>query len=140
MAVSVRKATTEDADVLFGLVKAYATSFIPNFDAFQESLKHLLDDESAWLSVAESEGALVGYMLGFDHYTLYANGRVSWIEELMVDEQHRRQGVGRVLMDEFDRWARSRGSMLVGVATRRAAQFYSALGYKESAGYFSRLL
>ena len=43
-------------------------------------------------------------------------------------------------MEEFEQWARSRGSKLVALATRRAAAFYLELGYEESAGYFRKLL
>ena len=44
------------------------------------------------------------------------------------------------LMAEFERWATERGAALVALATRRAAPFYLALGYEESATYFRKLL
>lgn len=72
--------------------------------------------------------------------TFNANGRVSWIEEIMAAESRRRQGIGRALMDEFEKWARSRGSKLIGLATRRAAPFYDALGYEASATYYRKIL
>jgi hypothetical protein len=31
----------------------------------------------------------VGYVLGFRHLTFYANGRVGWLEELVVREKYR---------------------------------------------------
>jgi len=40
-------------------------------------------------------------LLGFDHHTFYANGRVSWVEEIMVSEDYRRRGVGRLFDEEF---------------------------------------
>lgn len=58
----------------------------------------------------------------------------------MVDAERRRKGVGALLMTEFERWARARGSRLVALATRRAAAFYAALGYEESATYFRKVL
>jgi len=58
----------------------------------------------------------------------------------MVEEVQRRDGVGRALMAAFEAWAKSRGSRLVGLATRRAAPFYKALGYEESATFFRKLL
>ena len=83
---------------------------------------------------------MLGYLLGFDHYALFANGRVSWIEEIMVREDRRRQRIGENLMQEFEQWAKSRGSKLVALGTRRAATFYLALEYEESATYFRKLL
>jgi GNAT superfamily N-acetyltransferase len=75
-----------------------------------------------------------------DHYTLFANGRVAWVEEIMVRADMRGQGIGRALMEAFEAWARSRSSRLVALATRRAAPFYAALDYEESAIYFRKLL
>jgi hypothetical protein len=43
-------------------------------------------------------------------------------------------------MQDFERWAAERGAKLVALATRRAAPFYQALGYQESATYFRKLL
>jgi GNAT superfamily N-acetyltransferase len=140
MDYTIRRATKDDADHLFALVQNFATSFTPHREAFDVCLHHLIGDESVWLSVAERDGKIVGYCLGFDHYTLYANGRVAWVEEIMVDAAMRKKGIGRALMSAFEDWARSRESKLVALATRRAAPFYTALGYEESATYFRKLL
>jgi len=100
----------------------------------------LIEQSDALLLVVEDGDELAGYLLGFDHYTLFANGRVSWVEEIMVREDRRRQSFGRELMQHFEEWAISRESRLVGLATRRASAFYSAIGYEESATYFRKLL
>jgi GNAT superfamily N-acetyltransferase len=115
-------------------------SFSPEREGFESCLDQLLQDESAWLAVAEVKGRVVGYCLGFDHYALYANGRVSWVEEIMVQADMRCRGIGRAMMEAFEAWARSRESRLIALATRRAAPFYTALGYEESAAYFRKLL
>jgi GNAT superfamily N-acetyltransferase len=65
---------------------------------------------------------------------------VAWVEELVVRNDHRGQGIGRALMNAFEAWARNRGCALVALATRRAAPFYQALGYQESAAYLRKLL
>lgn len=136
----IRRAVPEDNPALFELLTQFATSFAPEREGFEVCLGQLLQDEAAWLAVAEVDGQVVGYCLGFDHYALYANGRVSWVEEIMVQADSRRRGVGRALMEAFEDWARSRESRLIALATRRAAPFYTALGYEESATYFRKLL
>ncbi len=140
MPVIVRAACTDDADALFALVQPFATSFTPERAAFKTSLAALLRDDAAWLSVADDGGAVVGYCLGFDHLTFYANGRVGWVEEIAVQSDRRGQGIGRALMSAFEQWSRSRGAVLVALASRRAAPFYLALGYQNSATYFRKLL
>lgn len=140
MALIIRPMARDDRDVVFALVTQFATSFKPERAAFEASLAQLLPDPAAWLAVAELDGNVVGYCLGFAHATFFANGRVAWVEEIMVEETLRGQGIGRALMDAFEAWAAGRGSKLVALATRRAAPFYLALGYDESAAYFRKLL
>jgi GNAT superfamily N-acetyltransferase len=138
--LSIRPAVLSDSDALFALAKALATSFTVERPAFESSFSALLQSQDAFIAVATDGSQVVGYVLGFDHPTFYANGRVAWVEELMVSETVRRQGVGRQLMESFEQWARSRQSKLIALATRRAAEFYKGIGYDESATYFRKLL
>ncbi len=136
----IRSATLTDASELFALAKRFATSFAVEESAFNTSFTELLTDPSACLRIAEINGTVVGYVLGFEHHTFFANGRVAWVEEIMVDEAFRKQGVGKRLMDSFSEWACSRQCKLIALATRRAADFYRAIGYEESASYFRKVL
>ena len=136
----IHPADIGDGDALLRLARVFATSFAVDESAFQSSFAGLLADASACLLVADTHGVVIGYVLGFRHLTFYANGRVAWVEEIMVAEPHRQRGIGRQLMEAFTEWARSSQCRLVGLATRRAAPFYRALGYEESATYFRKLL
>jgi GNAT superfamily N-acetyltransferase len=140
MSIHIRPAQHTDAEAVLALARPFATSFVVDEQAFHYAFSALLTSPQAHLSVAETTQQLVGYVLGFDHYTFFANGRVAWVEEITVSEPLRRQGIGRLLMREFEAWAVTRGCKLVGLATRRAAAFYQALGYEESATYFRKLL
>lgn len=135
----VRPATLADMDAVLALATAFATSFAVEPEAFRVSFAAVLGDPGACLLVAEKDGAVIGYVLGFVHATFYANGRVAWVEEITVDASQRRRGTGRRLMEAFEAWAWARDARLVALATRRAAPFYGALGYAESATYFRRL-
>ena len=136
----IRKASSEDSGQVFSLVKDFATSFKPERSAFGKSFNHLIFDESALVNVCVFEGEIVAYSLAFDHYTFYANGRVTWVEEVMVREELRGKEVGRDLMKSIERWAISRESKIIGLATRRAAPFYSAIGYEDSATFFRKVV
>ena len=140
MTVSIRRATERDSDALFALAEDFATSFAPERAAFETALADIIASEEANLSVAEVGGEIIGYCLGFDHYTFYANGRVAWVEEITVQEPMRMRGVGRALMENFEEWSNNRGNKLVALATRRAASFYRSIGYEESATFFRKLL
>jgi GNAT superfamily N-acetyltransferase len=136
----IRKAVLSDRAGLFPLLKDFSTSFSPEETAFDIAFENILSEDSAILLVALLDNCLIGYCLGFDHYAFYANGRVSWVEELMVHEAFRKKNIGRALMTQFEAWAKSRKSRLIGLATRRASPFYQALDYKNSAVFFRKLL
>ncbi len=138
--IHLRPGLLEDADRLFARVTEFATSFTPDKAAFEIALGAIVADPNAWLHVADDRGDLVGYCLGFDHPAFFANGRVAWVEEIVVRADRRRHGVGRALMGAFEDWAIGRGATLVSLATRRAATFYEALGYEESAVYYRKRL
>jgi len=138
--MNVRRAVTSDADAIEELARRFVTSFRLDPAAFRGSFGPLSADASVCVLVAEAEAQAVGYLLGFMHLTFYANGPVGWVEEVMVSEEHRATGVGRALMTRFEEWAAEKGCVLVGLATRRAAAFYRALGYEESATYFRKVL
>ncbi len=137
---TIRRAELRDCDAVFSLAKAFATSFVVERPAFDSSFADLLQSPEAFLATAVNQELVVGYLLGFDHPAFFANGRVSWVEEIMVSEELRRHGIGRQLMAGFEVWARTRQSKLVALATRRAAPFYRSIGYEESANYFRKLL
>jgi GNAT superfamily N-acetyltransferase len=140
IACDIRRAAPQDIEAVLALARDFATSFVVDPAAFRKSFATLLADPHACLLIAEQDWQVVGYLLGFEHTTFYANGPVAWVEEITVSKQHRRRGVGRLLMHTFEGWATARGARLVGLATRRAASFYQALGYAESASYFRKLL
>jgi GNAT superfamily N-acetyltransferase len=136
----VRPAEASDAEAVADLAGGLAQSFPFSRARFGLSYPALLADDDACLLLAVDGEERLGYLLGFQHLTFYANGPVAWVEEVFVRGQERGRGVGRALMSAFERWAAARDCALVALATRRAAPFYGALGFEESAVYFRKVL
>jgi len=72
-----------------------------------------------------------------------------YLLEMAVHPSHQRRGVGRLCLEEAERWARARGAKAIRLDTNddpvRAAAFYTACGYAEvlhhaQTVYFERLL
>ena len=136
----VRPACVDDADTVAELAAGLAWSFPFSVESFRQNYPALLTSGDACLLLADDGREALGYLLGFTHLTFFANGPVGWVEEVFVRDRDRGGGVGRALMDGFEEWAAQRDCALVALATRRAAPFYRALGYEESAVYFRKLL
>jgi GNAT superfamily N-acetyltransferase len=136
----VRPATLADADAVFALADMLAISFPIDRAGFDRTFPHVLDVPGTQLLVAEVDGRIGGYLLGFVHPTFYANRPVAWVEELAVLPDDRRRGVGSRLMRAFEDRARVDGARLVALATTRAAAFYQAIGYDRRADYFRKTI
>jgi GNAT superfamily N-acetyltransferase len=136
----IRPANAGDAEAVADLAAGLAQSFAFSRARFDRSYPALLAEDGACLLLAVNGRERLGYLMGFEHLTFYANGPVAWAEEVFVHSQYRGCGVGQALMSAFEQWAAARNCTLVALATRRAAPFYRALGYEESAIYLRKVL
>lgn len=136
----VRPARPEDGDRIWPLARDFATSFAPERAAFDATWEQLVVAPGTLLLVAEAGvHDVVGYLLANSHSTFLANGPVAWVEEVMVEQNTRRSGVGR-LMEHAEEWARSIGTAYLALASRRAGSFYLALEYDDSAVFYRKAL
>ncbi|MEU9884031.1 GNAT family N-acetyltransferase [Sphaerisporangium sp. NPDC051011] len=136
----VRRADGDDVEEIYKLTREFALSFRPQWEAFQAAFPALLANPDAQVLVVCVDGHVRGYLLGFVHLTLFANGHVAWVEEAMTQHGFRRRGLGRALLEEFETWARSRDAGYIALATRRAPEFYQALKYESAGTYYRKVL
>jgi N-acetylglutamate synthase-like GNAT family acetyltransferase len=135
----IRAATGSDSEAVFGLLEQLAHTYAPDRDAFDIAFPSLVDDENAILLVAvTSEGAVIGYALGIVSMLLYTNGRSAQLQELVVDEGSRSEGIGGALVRAIENECIARDVRQLTVASRRAAGFYEARGYSTTADYLKR--
>ena len=117
-------------------MRQFATSYSPQRDLFDEHLPRLLAADHVDLLVCQSLDRLVGYALAFRLLTLFANGIVVELQELMVAPAWRGHGIGRRLVRAVADRAERMGAVEVTVPTRRARDFYLHLGFEDTAAYF----
>ena len=138
---TIRAAKDSDHGDLFRLVSAFPTPTPSNAEQFAAALPAVMrSDRSSCVLVAERDGALVGYLSGYTHHTFYAGGATGWVDEVLVTESLRGEGIGRQLMDAFETWSSEKKCVLVSLATRGAAPFYEHLGYATKAAYYKKYL
>ena len=139
--IHVRPARLDDRDLIWPLTQQFASSFDPERTAFDSAYAALVGRSDTFMAVAELPIAgIAGYTLASCHFTLFASGPVAWVEELMVSPDWRRAGMGASLMRAAEQWAAEQGAAYLALATRRAADFYEAIGYSESAKFFRKVL
>lgn len=128
---TIRPAVLADALQLAPL--ATQLSYSSTADQVAVRLREILQDAEHIIFVAEREGSrLAGYIEVFPFRTIGSNPRIE-IGSLVVDESSRSQGVGRLLLNHAEEWARARGFREAGLRSNvirdRAHRFYESLGY-----------
>jgi N-acetylglutamate synthase-like GNAT family acetyltransferase len=134
--VRIRPARENDAEKLFELLAALTVTYEPSRTAFDENLPRLIESDREALLVAESEEGVVGYAMAAESMTLYANGPVVDLLELIVEERLRGQGIGEKLVNAVKAWGREHGCLDLNVATRRSGSYYEHLGFSETATFY----
>jgi N-acetylglutamate synthase-like GNAT family acetyltransferase len=136
----IRQARASDADRVYALLEQLEPAYSPDRAAFDLNFPLLLDDAStSLLLVAEgASGAVIGYALTTITPLLHTNGSSAQLQELVVDDSHRGEGVGTAIVEEVERLCGERSVRQITVASRRSADFYERIGYRSSADFLKR--
>lgn len=127
-------------DQLFELLEMYVFSVPVDVKTMANSIADFMEDDTKYFKLAVDGNNLVGYCSGRDRYTLYANGKVCYLDEMMVAREYRKHGVGRLMVEDFEKWAVSRDCIFSTMATSTSGGFYESLGYKNVAGFYRKLI
>ena len=135
----VREANVEDAAEICSLARELAETVgdsPPTEEAVRARLEELLDEPRARVLVAENEDGIVGGASFWIKPDLAHGDTVVEVPMLVVAEDHRRAGVGKLLMEEVrDVASENDASQIELVATRgnvAAREFYRYLGFVET--------
>ncbi len=134
----VREATGSDAEEIHALAGQLASAVgdsHPTLEGVSARLRELLDEPRARLLVAEDE-TVVGVVSLWIKPDLAHGDTIVEVPMLVVSEERRREGVGKLLMVEVQRLAAENDASLIElVATTRnapAREFYRSLGFVET--------
>lgn len=141
----IREFSEDDLPALAELYRQFwgEDSVLANMRA---TFRRLAGDPDYIFLAAEYEGRLAGSVMGIVCEELYGDCRPFLVvEDVVVDTQHRRCGIGSSLMKELESRAVERGCSCVIFVTESertdAHRFYESLGYKSDAyrGFKKRL-
>ncbi len=135
----IREAKVEDAAEIYGLARELADAVgdaPPAEEAVRKRLEELLEEPRARVIVAENEAGIVGAVSLWIKPDLAHGDAVVEVPMLVVAEDHRREGVGKLLMDEVRKVAAENDAGLIELvatsANVAAREFYRSLGFVEA--------
>lgn len=134
----ITPATSEDIPVMVNLLQqlfSIEQDFVPNAEKQQRGLELLLENPLATILVAKTAEQQVIGMCSVQRVVSTAQGSfAAWIEDVIVAENFRHQGVATELLAAATTWAKQHGvtrlQLLVDTQNLPAMQFYERLGWR----------
>lgn len=135
--VSIEAAKHADINVLAQLLQQlFAIEADFNYETVKvrRGLEYLLEDERGCLLVARSRGEVLGMCSAQLLISTAEGGYSAWVEDLVVDQDHRGNGIGRRLLSAISAWAHEQGAtrlqLLADYDNRPALYFYRCNGWR----------
>ncbi|MDX1916083.1 MAG: GNAT family N-acetyltransferase [Methylophilus sp.] len=147
--IHISDANIDDIPALVGLLNilfSIEQDFSPNKLRQEAGLRLIIENpHQAIIKVARTQGGLVIGMVSAQLVISTSQGSNSaWIEDMVVREQYRAQGLGRQLLDAALQWAKDKGAtraqLLVDLDNKSAIGYYEHLGWHGSRMGMRRLL
>lgn len=141
-AATIRGARLEDAPAIARLVTQLG--YPVGAQEMGDRLERLLARTDHVLFVAESSAGIVGLVGAYLVEALEFSGRYGRLTGMVVDENWRGRGIGRLLMEWMESWLREQGIRTLiltsGSQRKESHQFYRHLGYAETGLRFAKQL
>lgn len=145
MTIHLRPFTSSDTNFIESLVPRFSEFDLPAWRQKDEidganlaSLKKAMEkpEPGATIFIAEDETEKRAGFVHLQTQTDYFNGeKVAYISDIAVDTAFEGQGIGRILLDKAEEWAREQGCSLLTLYVfsnnSRARKVYEKLGFKE---------
>lgn len=136
--VVIRTANTSDLGSMTGLLGelfSIEADFNPDVRRQRQGLANLMTDENATLLVAVDGKEIVGMCTLQRLISTAEGGTVGMVEDLVVAESHRGEGIGGMLLDRIEAIAQeqhmSRLQLLTDIGNESALHFYDEHGWEK---------
>jgi ribosomal protein S18 acetylase RimI-like enzyme len=147
MDITIRASDRKDVDALLELWKEFMENpdsldrpiptHTENRRRWKDFVNRLIDEDPGQIQVAEENGKLVGYVMSQRIVKTPLDMAYNWsyVSDLYVKRNHRRQGVGRKLLQSTIEHLKSVGSGHIRLAVwhrnEGAIRLYKELGFRE---------
>ena len=145
MLYQAKLANLTDLDSIFGLMQRMQLDdpWTESFDEFavRSSLAELLQNPAYGLIyLAQNNHHAIAYLVICFDYSLEYRGKGAWVDELFVEPDHRRMGIGAYLLDLAESASREHGAQFLHLEVghgNRAIELYRRRGFEDHKRYLT---
>jgi len=105
---------------------------------YYDHIKGIIEGNSGKIFIAENENTIIGHCIVFireikNHHIFHDMINIE-IEDLCIDEKHRKKGIGKKILEEVKIFAKEKGAKFIELSVwefnKNAKDFYEHLGMK----------
>jgi len=144
MDIVIRKATLEDLKVVQDLNYKLFDFVHKNFDSSlnmewtfsdkgEKYFKEVIENETVWVAIDNDK--IIGYLAGIMKSYNSINAKSAEVDNFYIEEEYRRLGIGKRLVNEYKEYCKSKGIDTIYVTAnaknKNARSFYQASGFND---------
>ena len=141
--MDIRKIKLEDMDDVFRLLNELYKNKI-QYDKFKEIYIQKLNDVNSYYIVAVIDQKIVGVLISELQVQIHRSKKRGYIEDLIVDENYRNQGIGKSLLENAINYAKDNDCEVVDLSSYitndNAHRFYEKNGFIKHSYMFKMYL
>ena len=142
--MNIRDCLESDFDMVLPLLRQLWPDTMIEMETQRRVFARALREPGIRYICAEDGGVIVGFLSLTSRESLYRQGRLAYLDEIVVEEGHRSRGVGAALLKQAEELAREAGCNLLELdsAFHRADahRFYEREGYAKTGFTFEKTL
>jgi ribosomal protein S18 acetylase RimI-like enzyme len=140
----IRLCTDDDYTSVFELLKQLWPNEQLNNEMLKVVYKNALKSDMQKLIVGLIDNKIIGFCSLTIKNNLWLSGNLGHIDELIVDRNLRKQGIGKNLMAEITKMAKENNCKRIELDSafhrKEAHQFYKNIGFENRAYLFSKII
>ena len=141
--MEIRRFEIKDLNEIFELLNQLYTDKL-QYERFKEIYKLKLNDSYSYYIVAVENDKIVGVLLAELQVKLHREKKQCFIEDLVVDKEHRNRGIGKSLLQNAIAYARDNECDVVELTTYldnvKAIRFYESNNFIKNSYKFKKYL
>lgn len=139
----IRQATINDLNDIYKIICELEETILDKQNFEKVYIKNI-EDENIYYLVTVIENRIIAFLSVHIQYLLHHAGKVAEIQDLFVVQEYRNLNIGRILVQESEKWAKEHGANDIEVSSNQrrlqAHKFYERENYIKSHFKFTKQL